>query len=221
MKYIQKGDEPLSLKIYREKTPNSSYNGFSDKKIIRETLLKEQGHICAYCMKRISLDLNNYYKPKTEIEHYLSQKNFPEKDLDYTNILGVCNGNSNGILHCDKSKNNLNLKILNPLKLKTSEHLINYTLSGLIVSKSNNLDVKHDINKILNLNNDKLIQFRNDALDKAKKDFIKQNPKKQWTKKMFDNEIEKYKIKVNGKYKPFCNFIIWYFEKQKNKNKYQ
>ena len=221
MKYIKKEQEPLELKNYRENTPNASYDGVPDKKLLRQQLLEEQGYICAYCMQRISLDLNKNHKAKIEIEHYLSQKNFPEGDLNYQNMLGVCNGISNGIEHCDKSKKDFNLKILNPLKVQSSENLIDYTLKGQIISKSNNLDVKNDVNSILNLNNQQLIQFRLDALDKARKDFIRRNPKKLWTKKLFDNEIEKYKTKVKGKYKPFCEYIIWYFELLKKKNKYQ
>ncbi len=208
MKYIQKEKAPLSLRTYRETTPNASYNGFSDKKVIREALLKEQGHICAYCMRRISLDLNNYHKPKIEIEHYLSQDNFPNKTLNYQNMLGVCNGNLSGISHCDKSKDNKSLKTLNPLKFKTSEQLINYKLNGEIVSKSNNSDVEEDINIILNLNNEQLIQYRKDALDKAKKDFIKRNPKKQWIKKCLIMKLKNINQRKKRNINHFVNMLF-------------
>ena len=50
------------------------------------------------------------------------------------------------------------------------------------------------------------------------------NPKKRnkpWTVKMIDDEIGKYKLKdITGKYKPYCQFIVWYFTLQKNRLKY-
>ena len=58
MKHILKNNEPTSLRIYRDSTPNATYTGFPSKKDIQESLLDEQGHICAYCMQRISLDYN-------------------------------------------------------------------------------------------------------------------------------------------------------------------
>ncbi|MCD4794847.1 MAG: TIGR02646 family protein [Bacteroidales bacterium] len=234
MKYIKKDikNEPQDLKKYRETTPNASYSGFPSKENLRLTLLKEQGYLCAYCMKQISAEINNYYKPKIEIEHYKSQENFPKEDLNYKNMLGVCNGVSNTIEHCDKSRkyiknhktHSLELKRLNPTIKRSSEELITYDLNGKVLSKSNNADVENDINDVLNLNNKYLIDSRNDALDKAKEDFRKENPKKRnkpWTVKMFDDEIEKYKLKDKaGKYKSYCQFIIWHFTLQKNRSKY-
>ena len=74
MKYIQKGKEPSTLKKYRETTPNAVYDkGYVDSgQVLKKTLLKEQGYICAYCMKRISLKRTNN-KPSIEVEHFLSQ----------------------------------------------------------------------------------------------------------------------------------------------------
>ena len=235
MKYINKNikNEPETLRIYRETTPNASYNGFVDTdKLLKNALLEEQGYICAYCMKRISLDLNEYIKPKIEVEHYKSQENFPEEDLNYKNMLGVCNGNSGGLKHCDKSRDyikngkthSLELKRLNPILKKNSEDLITYTPHAEVISKSNNSDIEDDINKILNLNNEELIQYRKYALDKARKQFKENYPKKQnktWNIKMFNKEIEKYKTMQDGKYQPFCQFIIWHFEQLKKRKKYQ
>ena len=235
MKYIKKDikNEPETLRKYRETTPNASYNGFVDTdKLLKKALLKEQGYICAYCMKRIRLDLNEHFKPKIEVEHYKSQENFPDKDLNYKNMLGVCNGNFGGIKHCDKSRDyikngethSLELKRVNPLQKKNSENLITYTLKGKIKSKSNNIDVEHDINEILNLNNKKLIKNRKQVLQTAKDVFEKNNPQKkdkQWTIRMFNKEIDKYKTMQDGKYQPFCQFIIWHFEQLKKNPKYQ
>ena len=238
MKFIDKDiiNEPESLRVYRNTTPNATYKGFGNTSDVRLALLNEQGYICAYCMKRISLELNDYYKPQIEIEHYKSQENFQDEGLNYMNMLGVCNGTvrkeSEFVGHCDKSRkfiengktHSWEFQKLNPTKKHLSESLISYDLNGKIKSVNNNKEVENDLNEFLNLNNKYLIEYRRDALDRARKLFEKNNPKKadkRWNKKMFDKEIEKYKSRdKKGMYKPFCQYIIWYFEFIKTKNKY-
>ena len=51
MIYIQKGKEPASLTAYK-KQAHAYYDG-CNKDDIRENLLREQGYLCAYCMRRI------------------------------------------------------------------------------------------------------------------------------------------------------------------------
>jgi uncharacterized protein (TIGR02646 family) len=229
MKYIEKDikNEPQSLRIYKNSTPDASFSGFSNTQEVRLALLKEQGFLCAYCMKRISLNLNENYKPQIEIEHYKSQDNFPEEDLNYMNMLGVCNGTirkeTDVIEHCDKSKKSGELKRLNPTKKNCSEDLLTYNLNGEIKPITKKPEVEHEINIVLNLNNKYLIEYRLDALDKARKDFEKDNPQKdgkRWNKEMFIEEIKKYKTKKNDKFKPYCQFIIWYFNELSKKKKY-
>lgn len=48
---IRKGDEPRSLTLYR-KSAYAYYDG-CNKNDIRDSLLKEQGYLCAYCMRRM------------------------------------------------------------------------------------------------------------------------------------------------------------------------
>ncbi len=243
MKYIKKDrkNEPETLRDFvngRKKGISVSYKGFGGKdQLLKTALLKEQGYICAYCLRAISLDRNKELnKPKIEVEHYKSQENFQNEDLNYMNMLGVCNGKIIGkddeiIEHCDKSRkyikgkktHSLEFKILNPIIKGKNENLVTYDLNGKIVSKSNNKEVEDDIN-MLNLNNKKLIDFRLDAWLKARKKFEKENPQKsdkRWNIEMFDREIEKYKSKNSeGKYKAYCQFIIWNFELLKSNTKY-
>lgn len=68
MKYIEKkiSNEPKTLKDYRDTTPNASYDGFGDTdNLLKKALLEEQGHICAYCMKRIKLGQNSLGHPNS------------------------------------------------------------------------------------------------------------------------------------------------------------
>lgn len=77
---IRKGDAPDSLIQYR-KAANAYFDG-CNKDDIRDKLLKEQGHLCAYCMCRI-------YKDTMKIEHWYPENRLTDQEcLDYSNMLG-------------------------------------------------------------------------------------------------------------------------------------
>ena len=74
-----------------------------EKTDIQESLLEEQGALCAYCMCRIDKD-------NMKIEHWNPQSIAPNLSLDYQNMLGVCKGgegNSKKFQHCDTKKGTL------------------------------------------------------------------------------------------------------------------
>lgn len=96
---IKKGKEPNKLLRYRQQD-GASYEQM-DKDVkdeLLDKLLKEQGHICAYCMKKIpeSRELPIGVAPVT-IEHWLPRhpENSEDKgqDLNYRNMFAVCSGN--------------------------------------------------------------------------------------------------------------------------------
>jgi len=222
MKYIEKlpKNEPISLKLYRNTTPNKSYSGYQHPVDLKTSLLKEQGGICAYCMQRISLDLNEKFKPKIEVEHIKSQINHPAKSLDYNNMVGVCNGNVGGKEHCDKSKKSNDLKKLIPTD-RNCENLITYSRSGEIKSKSNNREVVKDLNEILNLNNQNLIDNRKLTIDLIVDNIKKKHPNTAWTKRIFEKEIEFYESRNrNGEYFEFYNYIVWFLNELKRSPRY-
>ncbi len=222
MKCIEKKkqNEPDSLREYRETTPNASYIGFTDSdKSLKIALLEEQGHICAYCNRRISLSLNADFKPKIEVEHYLSQDTHPELSLDYKNMLGVCNGITTGKNeHCDKSKKEHLLKKLDPRK-QAVEKFITYSLKGKVTSIGRNNDVEDDIS-LLNLNDSFLEDARKQIMDEALKQMKQQYPKRQWTKYLFDKEIDKWKSRHKGKFRSYCQAAIWFLELLKKSKRY-
>lgn len=87
MQYIEKGQEPLRLKKYKEITRACFDDLEKDVKYeIKKSLLREQGYICCYCGKRIELD------HFTKLEHLLCRKEHEELQLDYNNILASCDG---------------------------------------------------------------------------------------------------------------------------------
>ena len=224
MKYIAKksGNEPESLKLYRETTPNATYEGFADSdQLLKKALLAEQGYICSYCMQRISLKTNKQHKLRIEVEHIASQKNYPYKALAFTNMAGVCNGNIGGMEHCDKSKKDKELHILFPHN-ETCEQYITYSTSGKILSRLSDGTVEIDLNEILNLNNQFLVENRRTAADLAIENLDRKYANRQWTKKQIEKEIEVYQNRdKQGRFKEFCNYVVWYLTVLKAKSKYK
>ena len=92
MLYIEKKQEPNEL-IQEKRKGLTDYSNLSGKpkEAVQVSLLEEQGCLCAYCMRRISLE-------NVQIEHYLPQhpqsENYdPALTIDYRNMLAVCSGN--------------------------------------------------------------------------------------------------------------------------------
>ncbi|MCX4315557.1 MAG: hypothetical protein OSJ52_02805 [Lachnospiraceae bacterium] len=89
MLYIKKGKEPESLTKYR-KSKFAYFDGYEEKDAIRECLLKEQGYLCAYCMRRID-------KAHMKIEHWYPEDRLSDAErLDFRNMLGACLGHLEG-----------------------------------------------------------------------------------------------------------------------------
>lgn len=241
MKYISKNikNEPNALREYRSKTPNANYKGYVDydtqteeRSPLKKALLKEQGYLCAYCMKRINLDLNKYKKPNIEIEHYESQSLFPKKDLAYKNMLGVCNGQSplypekTEVHHCDKTpgkegkmSGDVKLKKLDP-RNRSCEQLIEYTLDGEIKSINDDSDVEYDI-KALNLNNEYLIRARKVKIDAARERMIRTKQTQQWDKAFLRNQRLFWLTPEDGEFKTYCMVAVDFLNKLMKKNKYK
>ena len=232
MKYIKKSKKEPQV-LTEAKAGGGNYDSLR-KTTIQEELLEEQGYLCAYCMGRISLELNEHYQPKIGIEHLKSQylckeEGTPEDILNYSNMLGVCNGKSGECLpnkleeclHCDKTvggkaEGKVKLRRLNPLD-ESCEKLLKYNFNGTIQSIDENEEVEYDLNINLNLNNEKLKENRKIAFDKAWEQFKKTYKNKEnWTKKTFQAEINKLQqTDKNHKYTAYCQCLIYLFEKKK------
>lgn len=194
---IKKNSEPRSLTEYK-KTVNSSFDNLPSnvKNDIRESLLKEQGYICAYCMKRIE-------SPDVKIEHYKARNS--ENELDYKNLLAVCKGNEGSpkkFQTCDTHKGNDILNI-NP---QDERHILTifFTRNGEI--KSSNDLYQKELNEVLNLNDKygKLISGRRAALKALQNNIKKKNENK--IKKLYQS-LKNEKIKTE-----YVGILLWYLE---------
>ncbi len=219
MRYINnRHKEPAELALYRENTPGVSYDGIpkKEKTIIRESLIDEQGYICAYCMGKI-INVENY-----TIEHYITQKRHEtspyseaehkKQSLLYSNMSGVCINNGD---HCDKKRGNIPFEILDPHRA-SCEELITYDLQGNIIPSGSEVEkVKKDIST-LGLNCKKLINGRTAALDEVWKRFVNEHERSSWSKELFMERAQFYRTKQlkrgKTKFHAYCNYIAWYFE---------
>ena len=195
MKRIIKSQEPQSLTNYRSTIPADSknnkdnYNNYRNKDDLRKSLLTEQGHICCYCMQRISID-------KMKIEHWKPQNIHPELQLDYNNLLGACKGGEGSppqSQHCDTRKGDKQITI-NPLdNHKNCEDLIKYSTNGKIYSSDETIN--NELNEILNLNMQTLVINRREVLRIVIENLKTKYPKGTWTAAVLNKEIQKWNEK--------------------------
>lgn len=201
MIHIDKNLEPRNLTHFRESTPAASYSGLPTniKDEIRGYLLKEQGYVCAYCMRRIKLET-------TSIEHYAPQSINDTNDLNYENMLGVCFGNEGDPYKrqtCGSHRGNSQLTV-NPL-VKGSVGKIEYSRDGHIKSKDATID--HDLNETLNLNVSLLVSNRKSVLLAliGKLSMCKGSGTWRDLAWKYINKINKDEVKQE-----YCGILLWY-----------
>lgn len=221
MKYIPKGKEPTYWQQYRAKVQDSSMSakeGYEASDVpkarLLEDLVKEQGAICCYCMRRIQ---RNSSAPP-HIEHYLPQSLHPELALDYRNLLAVCQGRSTGgkdiSYHCDheNAKSNQELNYLDP-RHQGCESVIRYLPNGKIESP-NNPAVEEDI-QTLNLNSPVLVAGRGEKLRDIERMIQKAFKTKTVTKAFIHKQIKKYSSRdSDGYFDEYCQAIVYVLRKR-------
>ncbi|GGN23118.1 hypothetical protein [Shewanella putrefaciens] len=177
------------------------------KNNIRDTLLNEQGFICAYCMRRISAG-------NMKIEHWECQSQFADRQLDYKNMLGCCSGNEGEpqkFQTCDTKKGNQSLKFSPANPNDNIKLLIYYNDYGVISSSDADFDVQ--LNNVLNLNESRLKRNRAAALSGLKKQ-LDSKPHKR-TKSEIQRILDSYRqLDEDGKFKEYIGVFVYYLEKK-------
>jgi uncharacterized protein (TIGR02646 family) len=199
MRNIAKGPEPQSLAAHRAQT-HSTYNNYREKQQLREGLVLEQRNLCCYCLCRIvPVEL------EMKIEHWRSQKRYPDEQLIYTNLLGACKGGEKPNpeeerdvdRHCDTFKGDKDLS-LNPA-VDDVETTISYLKDGRI--RSNNAAFDAELSSVLNLNTYAMVNQRKAVVNS----FLRLLPKRQdmtrqeweevarnWNGEGHNNELQEY-----------------------------
>ncbi len=237
MKFITKNDEPqefIDWKVQEKERLNHKYNldslsseaawnhllsnmpefeedGFIyyTKTKLKETLLSEQGHICAFCMNRL------YNDSKCTIDHLIPKtQDLRTYTFDYLNLLAVCSGTvglENDTIkddkgrqvkpdkrHCNNKKDDKPVDIT-PLQ-DDCESKFTFTNKGEIFGLN---DIANKTIAVLGLDSSILVKARNDAIFKFLYPYP-QNKMLQINTEDIQQELANIKILKDGKYQPFC-----------------
>lgn len=211
---IKKKNEPRELLQYRHQ-PFASYADMPSevKKKVLESLLSEQGHLCAYCMCRID---GGAGKRRATIEHCTPQSISDERErLNYRNMLAVCWGNrdahSNDDKSCDAKRGSLpegkqHMKRINVFDGGTLSE-IQYSADGTIFSENSKVD--EDLNIRLNLNCEarRLKDCRLQALRAVHRHINEKYPDRTVSKEVFRNLLGQFE-KQSEIRQPYSGIII-------------
>jgi len=226
MKYIHKKRTGIGysklLQIHKAKgcyndtkNDNSKNPKVTTRTDILKDLLDEQGYLCAYCMRSISLD-------SATIEHFIGQNYVDDKgnnigkieDTNYDNMLAVCHGNfCKNETHCDSSRSKyqdkrplLNISPLNRQQMNN----IKFSQSGVIYYENidDESEINFDLNKVLNLNCDNIRNERKKIIKVTKK-ILSQH---KFDKKFAQKELD-YWEECNNSYKAYCQVAIFELKK--------
>jgi len=203
---ISKRSQPSELIQYK-KQKGAVFDGpnFTPiKNVVRSSLAKEQGYLCAYCMKSIKDDSQS-----TKVEHWFSQKKFPNQQLDYKNLLLVCLGNKGQPErneHCDTKKGNDNLHFNPSDSNHDVESKIRYFGNGKI-GFYNDPKMENDI-KTLNLNEFSLVNKRKAILDGIMAGLNRKPGPRSGAE--IEKKLEAWMSKKDERLVEFCGVAIYY-----------
>ncbi len=229
---VKKGIEPMGLKKLREDPmvkglpPKEAYGMLRNplKTQVIESLKRDQGQLCVYCMCKIPRDDKEPAIPGTTIEHFIPVEPMDGRDvgqgLDYQNLFAVCHGNtkrhrpgthrtrSSDDLTCDKHRKNIEFRKIDPCNKETLQSIF-YTSDGKI--GADDADVQFDLVDTLNLNcaSSPLISERKAVLDALIDDLGKVEEDRLHSYcadllKIFDNEEDPKT--------PYVGVLIWYLQ---------
>ena len=206
---ITRGREPREWTEYRT-TPGVGYQAIPE---LVEALLKEQGYICAYCMRRVPCK-DKIANEDHRVEHILSRDNHGDKELDYRNMVVCCPGHIGNEDHCDRLKGRQDVSF-SPFDMDFI-HTLSYRTDGEIVSSDEQYNT--EINKVLNLNTPLLKENRKKTWDGVRQALAKQAGNKPWKRSVLEKLLGKYNSmrSRDGKqqYIPYCGIVIYFLEKK-------
>lgn len=204
---VEKTKEPESWLLHRL-TPGAKYEPTAD---LRESLLADQGYICAYCMRRIPVS-DKGANETSHIEHVVPQSNLTrEEAMDYGNMViccpGAINSTSAKLCHCDRHKRETAVSF-SPFD---DNFISTLSYSGDGTIKSSNPVYDRELNDVLNLNVNILKANRKAVRQELQASFGKRQLKKSDIEKI----LQVYSSKDSeGKRKEYCGVVINYLTKK-------
>lgn len=206
MRTIQKGPEPPGLTQHR-KQDHASYDNYDDKDRLRQRLVGEQRGLCCYCQSRIHATPDGM-----KIEHWQCQASYPQRQLDYQNLLAVCRGNEGQPVdrqHCDTRKGNTELcfSVCDPSH--PIEDRIRFLGDGRI--KADDQEIDRAINEVLNLNYPRLVNNRREVLTAF------QHRLKKGHRLDPERELSKWDGSQAGELPEFSQVVVYYLQRKLRK----
>ncbi|WP_291322861.1 retron system putative HNH endonuclease [Desulfonatronospira sp.] len=165
MKLIIKKCEPEAFSAWKSLANpdwHPEYDNLSTdvKKILKQSLMEEQGWICCYCQQRIT-------DAASHIEHFRPQSKFPKESLNYENMFCSCQKQmkKGEPLYCGNAKDDWYDEdyIISPLDPDCESHFM-FTGNGLIMAAENDYAALETIRR-LKLDITKLNDMRAKAID--------------------------------------------------------
>ena len=223
MKYIQKQEVPPEFLEWQAKSNENwqaDWDNFQnpEKRIVHQSLLTEQGYICCYCQRRISLNDSHieHFKPK-------DKKYYPELALDYSNLLSSCQKErqKREPRHCGSLKDNWYDEKLtvSPLKENCIEYF-HYAIDGQIIpnKQKDKLEAAQITIDKLGLNIPNLIRERRGVIETIITLISSLNEKTLEEKiRIIELQIAyKKKLDVEARYQEFCAVQIFILQKYLN-----
>lgn len=200
---ISKYSEPIE---WKERRSTSGLTTYESIPALKRSLLEEQGYICAYCMSRIRFE-------SSRIEHIKSRSHYPLLQLDYTNMVLCCCGNTDSTPHCDVAKGDKEISF--DLFRSAIQESISYgSKDGRINSTIAQWNV--EMNEVLALNHPVLKHNRKAVLEGV----IAVLLKKKWKDTVIHRILHDWTNKQpNGEFNPYCGVVIWYLRRKLPKKK--
>lgn len=197
---INKGSEPNAWMRYRL-TQGAEFRAIPE---LKDSLLKEQGYLCAYCMARIDKD-------HMKVEHFKPQSLYPQDIFAYGNLLACCLGKTQEESHCDTSKGNAEIS-LSPLSSSCVNTLSYESGTGKI--KSSDPDYDRELDCPLHLNTPIIRQNRREELQGV----IKALQSEGFNSGAMHRLLKRWdSVDEEGKRKPYCGIVIYFLGKKLKK----
>jgi uncharacterized protein (TIGR02646 family) len=205
MRAIHKGREPISLTQHRASS-HASFNNYADKDSLRSSLTAEQRGLCCYCLSRIP------GASGMKVEHWHSQANYPDEQLDYDNLLGACLGNEGqppSRQHCDTRKGDRDLWRNPANPSHRIEDFVRFEGDGRITSDNAEFDLQ--INEVLNLNEPLLKRNRKATLDAFKEALDKRGNSPATRQRWLRDWNGESSV---GELRPFCQVVVYWLRRR-------
>lgn len=205
MRQIQKAGEPAELQAYRrtEGEPAPTYDTMPAHVVtaLRAALRAEQHGLCCYCMRAID--------GVGRIDHRASQKDHPQRQLDYRNLFLSCSGNLGGT-HCDKKKGDDAINV-DPLTVQAA--WFGYGTAGTM--SASRPDLIADLTT-LGLNCDGLVSSRKAALARYLTTLDRNRaPSKPWPRPRLEKALSKLlPPQAGGRLEPYCEMLAFWLRRR-------